>query len=350
VSDRLRRVLVERARTRGPLRFSEFMETALYDPEDGFFARASAGREFATSATISPLFGALLAEQMRESWESLGKPAVFTVVDAGAGDGSLARSLRAALAAADVPSRYIAIERDGAARARLAAAGLETWPSLDDLAPFTGCVVANELLDNIPFDVFRARNDEVVEVRVGADGDALVEVEVPAPGARPGTEAPGIRTFVAGVARALANGYAFVLDYGYVAGESPEPIRGYHAHRLADDLLADPGATDITGPIDFDALAREARAAELEVWGPVTQRDALHALGYRAALDAMRAEQQRDESEGRWREAIATFGARNEAAMLVDPAGLGSLRVMAFGTRGLPEPRAARAAGPRRAR
>lgn len=343
MSLRLRDQIVERIRARGPLTFAAYMEVALYDPEDGFFSSAPVGREFVTSAHVSPVFGALIARQLSHLWEALGRPEPFTVVDLGAGDGTLGRQILTA----GLPSlRYVCLERSAAARARLAQLGIEVWEQLE---PFEGCLIANELLDNVPFHILRARAGRTLEVMVGVDdaGDLVpVEQEPTLEVVRPladGEErpvSPSAAQIARDLASALQRGYAFFVDYGFVAGEIPEPIRTYRAHRMGDDPFVDPGSADITGPVDFDAFARAARAAGLQTWGPVTQRESLMRLGYREVLDEMRARQHEHEGAGEWRTAIETYGARGDASMLVDPHGLGGLRVLALGTEGLPPPRA----------
>src|SRR6478609_7992242 len=55
--------VADQIRRRGPLRFDEVMDRALYDPVDGFFGGGSgAGRraDFLTSPEVGPLFGALV--------------------------------------------------------------------------------------------------------------------------------------------------------------------------------------------------------------------------------------------------------------------------------------------------
>ncbi|MFA5892082.1 MAG: SAM-dependent methyltransferase [Actinomycetota bacterium] len=355
MSARLQEIIADRIREQGPIGFDEYMRAALYDPEDGFFSRAPVGRHFVTSAHVSPVFGALLTRALREAWNALGRPEPFIVAEVGAGDGTLARRILE-VAATDAPFaaavRYLTVEQDAAARAGLERAGL---PALEALPqePFTGCLIANELLDNLPFRLARARDGRTVEVRVGLAGNDLMEVEVAAPDdlaraldppLRPGEERPVSTTaaaFVEDVAGALGRGYVFVFDYGFAFGEVPEPVRGYREHRLVTDLLADPGATDITGPVDFAALCRTAQGFGLEVHGLVTQREALMALGYRRLLDDMRAEQKSLEDTGRWREGIAMYSARGQASMLVAPDGLGALKLAVLATPGLPVPSAA---------
>ena len=182
----LKRRLLDRIETEGPISFAEFMEAALYDPAEGFYARPPIGERghFVTSPHVSPAFGDLLARQLAECWDVLDRPRPFTVVELGAGDGTLGMQIVAA--AASVPElaealRYLAVERSAGARQSLSERGLEAHPDLASVGGFTGCVVANEVLDNVPFHRLRGRGSQVVEVLVGAEGGRLVEVEAPAP-------------------------------------------------------------------------------------------------------------------------------------------------------------------------
>lgn len=351
----LRDRLLDRIEEHGPITFAAFMESALYDPAEGFYARPAVGRHFVTSPHVSPAFGALLARQVAEVWDRLGRPGRMTVAEVGAGDGTLAgRILEGAgsnpmLAAA---LRYIALERTSAAREALAERGLEVAERVGALGPITGCVLANEVLDNVPFHRLRERDGRVVEVLVGADGRRLVEVEgrpSPAvlealgPPLRPGEErpvSPDAVAMVREVAGSLERGYAFFLDYGYGAGETPGPVHGYRDHRVLEDVLDDPGSRDVTAGVDLQAVAEEGRRAGLQVWGPVPQREALLALGFRLWLSGVRARQADAERHGDWRTATRLYAERSRATILIDPQKLGGLRLVAMGTEGLPPPAA----------
>ena len=148
--------LVERLRAEGPIPFAAFMEAALYDPDEGFYATGGqAGRRgghFLTSPEVGPLFGAVLARALDGWWEELGRPSPFTVVDAGAGPGTLARAVLAAEPAVLRAGalRYVMSERSSAQRAAHVDIPTDStsnrWPRA-----FEGVVVANELLDNLPF-------------------------------------------------------------------------------------------------------------------------------------------------------------------------------------------------------
>src|SRR5436305_15133271 len=83
-------------REKGPISFRDFMELALYHPEEGYYNSACdrIGRQgdFYTSAYVTSLFGKLIAKQMEEMWSLLGeKP--FTIVEYGAGTGLLCRDI-----------------------------------------------------------------------------------------------------------------------------------------------------------------------------------------------------------------------------------------------------------------
>jgi SAM-dependent MidA family methyltransferase len=351
----LKRRLIERIASTGPITFAEFMEAALYDPVEGFYARPPIGEEahFVTSPHVSPAFGDLLARQLAESWELLGRPRPFTVVEIGAGDGTLAGHILAAVGA--VPDlaeavRYVAVERSAGAREALTHGGLEVHPDLRSAGSVTGCIFANEVLDNVPFRRVRNREGELVEVVVGADGDRLVEVERPAGGELleatdgaipPGQERPvsqAAGALVRDLAAGLDRGYAFLIDYGFGAGESPGPVHAYRDQDVLPEVLADPGSHDVTAAVDWEAIGAAALAAGLRVWGPVPQREALLALGFRMWSAGVRRRQAEAEEAGDWRTATRLYGERSKGTILIDPAKLGGLGVLALATEGLPPP------------
>ena len=93
----------------GPISFAEFMDLALYAP-GGFYDRPPVGEagHFVTSPHVHPVFGLLLAKAIREMWGALDSPSPLGLVEIGAGDGTLAVQLRAALAESGVDTEYVA--------------------------------------------------------------------------------------------------------------------------------------------------------------------------------------------------------------------------------------------------
>lgn len=307
--------------TGGPMPFSRYMERALYDSEGGFFARTPPGPRghFVTSPHLSPVFGDCLVRAVSRALTALGDPDDFAVVDLGAGEGTLSRVFAAN------GLRTIAVERSETTRAHLQAEGVEPHATIPDIA--NGLIVANELFDNIPFDL-RAHTGE--EIRVTTDGDRLAFTgDATAARAVAGADA---REMINQIARALARGYVLIIDYA----DLDEPIRGYRDQRPVADVLEAPGETDVTGPVDLDALARFATEAGLQVQERTTQRDLLARLGYREVLDAMKRQQHDARARGDSAAEVYLWNARGEASVLVDPAGLGGYGVLVLATPGLP--------------
>lgn len=342
--------------------FAEFMDAALYDPEEGFYERGGPGpdADFATAPHVSPAFGDLVARQLGECWDALGRPVPFDVVEAGAGDGTLAAQiLRAAGSVPELADAlaYRAVERSTRGRRALSGRGIDARPRMAD-APHdvTGVVLANELLDNLPFHRLADRAGRTVEIFVGIEGGRFVEVEgEPTPTAlaslraplRPGEErpvSPAALGFLADVRRTLGRGYAFLFDYGFVPGEPPQPVRAYARHRESGDVLADPGSRDITTEVDLGALAGEARELGFEIWGPVRQRDALRALGLDLWMEGARRRQAEAEAAGDSRGALRLYDARRRAEILTDEGHLGKLYLLALGMGVVPAPSAVRTA------
>lgn len=323
----------------GPMPFERFMDLALYGAE-GFYMRVdggSAGRrgDFITSPEVGPLFGAVVSRFLDAEWIRSGRPAMFTVVDAGAGPGTLARSVRAGRPACSEALRYVAVEVSPAQRARHpdGIVSVATMPT----EPFDGVVIANELLDNIPFRL--AVFDEGWResfVDVGSDGrfvEVLSERIDPLPDVLPvnppfGSRAPLIdraAAFVEDARRLVRNGSVLALDYGtpitaMLAGRPYRDwLRTYRANERGGHYLASPGSQDITIDVPIDQLPEpdsvRAQAQFLQRWGIDDLVDEGKRIwaeqAARPGLEAMKMRSRVSESEA-----------------LLDPAGLGGFLVV----------------------
>jgi len=251
--------------------FERFMERALYG-EHGFYSRGGrAGRrgDFLTSPEVGPLFGAVIARFLDAEFERLGRPQPFTFVDAGAGAGTLARSVLAARPACSDSLRYVAVEVSATQRAQHPA-GVESVDSLP-AGPVDGVVLANELLDNLPFRlvVFDGAWREAFVVE-GASGE-LVEVLgaplEPVPPLLPARPAHGARAplqdaageWLAEARAILRSGRVVVVDYArattaeLAARPWREWLRTYRSHGRGGHYLADAGEQELAARAAYGA-------------------------------------------------------------------------------------------------
>lgn len=378
--------LRETIRRQGPITFDRFVEAALYDPDGGFFtAGGGAGRaegDFITSPEVGSLFGALVARALDDWWRALGEPDPFVVVEAGAGRGQLARDVLRAPPTCAPALRYVMVERSPALR-RLQHDHLQIEPVDEALGPslrlgqtdetepvpgtgpivtqaetmpsgaFVGVVVANELLDNLPFGIVEVRSGRWYEVRVAVDaGDGFTEVVVPAgddvaeecehllgsaadlpDGARLPFQA-AVRDWFDECSRVLKRGVVAVLDYAAPARQLAERgaegwLRTYRAQGRGAGPLDAPGSQDITADVAVEAIVTFARREGFTPTEDVSQAHWLRQLG----LDDLVEDGRRRWEEGAHRGDLAALAGRswlNEAAALTDPAGLGAHRVLTF--------------------
>ena len=323
--------LIEFIRSRivggGPVPFRWFMEQALYHPEHGYYAsgKAAPGREgdYFTSVSVGPLFGRLIALQLREMWERMGAPGQFTIVEQGADNGNFARDVLVELSsgegnAPDFPAavRYVIVEPFPVLRKRqqetLAAFPQVEWRrGLDEPGPFRGAHFSNELVDAMPVHLVKFTGGEwrerFVDWKEGAFGwaDAPVSSEklrrhlekLPAdPGENYTTEVNlDALGWMESLASRLEAGYVLIADYGhprevyYARERNTGTLACYSRHRRGDDPLKNAGLADITAHVDFTSLAECAESHGLRVAGYADQHHFMAGLGKEAFPDTVEA-------------------------------------------------------------
>ena len=306
--------LAARILEHGPLSFAEFMREALYHPQFGYYSRKDVRRfaDFYTSVDVHPVFGRLLARQLAEMWELLGRPGEFCIVEAGAGVGRLAATILD-FTARELPDfygalRYLAVEQSAARRAEHATA-LERHIAAGRAASAAGlpsriaagCILSNELLDALPVHRITVERGKLREIYVAVEGEKLVESPGPLSGPeieayfreqnivlREGQQAEaGLDAcrWIEDAGRCLDRGFVLTVDYGHEAAElyNERHMRGallaYSGHAVSEDFLHAPGAQDLTAHVNFTALDLWGRRSGLVRTGCVSQMQFLVALG-----------------------------------------------------------------------
>lgn len=301
--------------------FAEFMATALYLPGAGYYTRpdATTGRvgDFSTSSDVSPAFGRRLAVQAADVWRRLGRGA-WHIVELGPGRGLLASDLLEGLAelepeAHGALAEYVMVEVGAGLAARqvqraAARAGHVRVRPAGSLAELPargvrGLVLGNEFLDALPVHLVARRGTALRERCVTLDPagggfawtdgplvDPRLAARIDRYGLcrRDGDQAEvclALEETVAQIDRVLEAGAAIFVDYGHAAAvladeaHAEGTVVAYHRHRVETDLLARPGAQDITAHVNWDHLEDAAREAGLTPAGRTTQDRFLLALG-----------------------------------------------------------------------
>ena len=295
-----------------------FVERALYGPDGFYEAGGRAGRRgasFVTSPEVGPLFGAVVARALDAWWDGAGRPDEWVVADAGAGPGTLARAVLAAAPACADALRLVCVERTAAQRS-LHPEGVESTDALPDVADV---IVANELLDNLPFGLLERDGEGWVPVTVSTDGTTQ-------------PDAGGPRVPVAGTAAAWVldarrrlrpGGRLVCLDYAdttaaLASRRWTDWVRAFAGHERIDDPFAGPGTRDVTVVVPWDQLPAPDETLEQAAWLRRHGIDELVAEGKRHWTEHAAAP---DLSAMRMRSRIG------ESEALLDPSGLGGFWV-----------------------
>ena len=206
-------------------------------------------------------------------------------------------------------------------------------------------MIANELLDNLPFRLADRGSGGWVEYRVGdVDGTLTMEhwrddglaswCDREMPDVPPGA----LMTAQIEAARWITNAighfetlHMCIVDYAATTSELArrprnDVMRTYHGHRTGFDFLTEPGSTDITTDVNVDTVIRAARDAGATV-SVTDQRSFLLGLGAGEVLEAL---VEREHECARAGDTMGQLAARSEATnlrALLDPSGLGGFTV-----------------------
>jgi SAM-dependent MidA family methyltransferase len=357
----------------GWLPFVDYMDMALHLPGLGYYAGGSlkfgVEGDFVTAPELTPLFGQALARQVAPvlavppaptfdpptpspalaGGETFCAQSAKVVLEVGAGSGRLAADLLLALEAlGHLPERYEILELSGELRARQQQtirtavphlANRVTW--LDELPEqFSGCVIANELLDALPTHAVAWRENGLMERGVVLTeagfgwaerpaGGALLKAMAALPVEPPYTSELNLaaNAWVAEWGHRLKQGMLLLVDYGLPRHELYHPHRGrgtlrcHYRQRAHDDPLWWPGLSDITSHVDFTAVAEAGFDNGLDVLGYTCQANFLINCGIGELL------QERQRAGGE--QAVRAHGA---VQTLIAPGEMGELfKVIALG-------------------
>ena len=327
------RVLIQQ---NGPITFSQFMQICLYSPQGGFYStRANRiNTNFGTSPTSHPLFGTLIAKQLKQMWEILDCPSIFQIIEVGSGDGALARSIvdEIQLMDGDLSQalQYIATDYepwwpeslsetlgwDGKTQNNRPNERKITW-GIDrvkamGVAPFKdiiGCIICNELVDNFPFHQFVIQDGSIKEVYVTISDKGFTEILGPPstpliekrlsslnlslPDGYRSEVNLVIDSWMNQVFQTLDKGFVLSIDYGelskdlYSLKNNLGTLMCYNRHVYSNNPYQNIGSQDITSYVDFTSLTSSGEKQGFTTQGYSLQRNFLQNLGFYSYLDSL---------------------------------------------------------------
>ncbi|HEX4301358.1 MAG TPA: SAM-dependent methyltransferase [Rhizomicrobium sp.] len=292
----------------GPMSIAQFMTLTLLDAKDGYYATRDpfgARGDFITAPEVSQMFGELLGLWLAQVWQDQGRPARPRLVELGPGRGTLMndalRALRLVPAFRDALDVVLVeaspvlrdLQRETLKDCGVAVRWAENFDTA--LADRPLFLLANEFFDALPIHQYVKSESGWHERMVTLDADgALVFVLAPVaisnarlPANRDGAPRGGVyeqclagEALMEEIARAIAaqGGAALIVDYGYDAAGFAETLQAVADHKYAE-LLAEPGASDLSAHVDFNALGDAVVRGGASVCGPVGQGEFLLALG-----------------------------------------------------------------------
>lgn len=329
-------LLKDRIRVEGPLDIGRFMSLVVshyYSTRDPFGEKG----DFTTAPEISQMFGEMIGAWAAQVWIDMGKPSRVTLLELGPGRGTLMADLLRATA--KVPGFHAALdivmleispvlrEKQALALSRHCEAqesrsnpeGVRDWIASSALPPRNDgvkwieklqdvssnaplIILANEFLDALPVHHIQY-NGEWRERAVGLQGDgfgfthkpvspellALIPNDLPEPNAGDIYElSPERLSFVKDTLSLLkqCTGAALFIDYGYTKPAYGESLQALYKHQYCP-VLENVGEADLTAHVDFRGVERAAKAAGVDVFGPVTQAQFLLNLGIDVRAQAL---------------------------------------------------------------
>ncbi len=289
----------------GAISFQRYMELALYAPALGYYAAGSAklGEEgdFITAPEISPLFSQALVNAILPALDS-----DQIILEVGAGRGRMAADILIYLKQQNkLPKEYWILELSADLRERQKVTIEATAPDLInkvkwlDVLPeqFSGVVLANELLDAMPVQLFQKKENDINEINVvwlddkfsfqlkSSFDERLVhrvknietELEREFDSGYVSEINFAAEDWIKSIAESLQQGIIILIDYGfprheyYHAQRNQGTLMCHYRHRTHPDAFVYPGLQDITAHVDFTAMADAALESDLKVIGYTNQ-------------------------------------------------------------------------------
>ena len=289
----------------GSLSIAQYMSLCLTHPEHGYYMNQDSIKDdFLTAPETSQMFGELIGAWLITMWQSLGSPSPFSLVELGAGTGTLMQDiLRTSVLSptfhqsAQVHLVEISPTLQQQQRTRLKDSGVPiVWhQSCDTLPSLPTFLVANEFLDALPIHQWINDNqdwrervitlDEHENLQFSTTSSFISPTHLPTSYESESNGAvfensPAREAIIDQIAHHLKSnmGIALFIDYGHWHSGFGDTLQTVKSH-TPTNILEHSGQSDLTSHVDFQPLTECAQKIGCNVSPPTSQGSFLLELG-----------------------------------------------------------------------
>ncbi|GAB4224290.1 MAG: class I SAM-dependent methyltransferase [Francisella sp.] len=313
----LKKIILKKIQeSKKPLLFRDFMNMALYYPSLGYYSSAkekfSNQGDFITATSQTSLFAKTFAQQFATIITKIGDKC--NIIEFGAGNGKFATDcINELKQLSSLPKNYIIIELSNTLKQKQKQYIKNNAPELYDKfiwldklpnKKLKAIVFANELLDAMPVDIFKAKNNRLIQQGVTVNNNNFELCDMPQNDIRFENEAnkilkdisefedgytseinTWIRPWVKSIKEVLEQGIVFLCDYGYHRNlyyskqRKMGTLACYYKHQVNFDPFINIGEQDITAHVDFTTVAESAYESGFQLDGYMTQANFLKNAG-----------------------------------------------------------------------
>ncbi len=306
-------------KSQGSISISDFMNAVLYHEKYGYYtSKLPLGKDgdFTTAPEISQLFGEVIAVWIMHTWEKLGKPSKFSLVELGPGKGTLIHDIirvtkkyssffnSMLIHLVEISPTLRKIQKE-----KLKSLDVNWHKNIDNLPEQPTIFLANEFFDDITIDKFVYHDEGWYENMVTKqdDGSLLVSCQCVTLESRKkeswipvsATQMTNGKFFNGAVVEICSvgveilkklekkiynnKGAALIVDYGYVYPAYKSTLQSIKQHKYAN-FLENVGNSDITALVNFQALRDPLKHVDCEI---LTQREFLYLFGIKERTQAL---------------------------------------------------------------
>ncbi|MDD9331486.1 MAG: SAM-dependent methyltransferase [Wolbachia sp.] len=317
-------------KNQGSISISDFMQAKLYHEKHGYYInKTPLGKDgdFVTAPEISQLFGEIIAVWVMYTWEKLGKPQKFSLIELGPGNGTLIHDIARVtkkhssfFSSMSIHLIEISPVLRDIQKQTLEGLDIKWHEDIDNLPNLQPTIfLANEFFDALPINQFIYCNKQWRENRVVRKDDGSLSLSFQhltlesRDKRNMGTSSQAtqmtqnrtsdsllkqwlyqnsdkklfndaiVEICPAGIAmlRKIEDkihqnkGAALIIDYGYIYSSYKNTLQSIKQHDYAS-FLENVGNSDITALVNFQALKDSLQYTNCEI---LTQREFLYSFG-----------------------------------------------------------------------